>query len=316
MRILITGGAGFIGSHLVEHHLRAGHTVAVLDNLSTGRRENLAGFWDRVPLFRVDLADRAGLTAAFSAFRPEVVSHHAAQMSVHSSSQDPVADAHTNIIGTLHVLNACRAQGVNKLIFASSGGTVYGEAAQTPTPEMASSPPITPYGISKLAAENYVRYFSHSAGLNFSILRYGNVYGPRQAPHGEAGVVAIFIEKLLAGEAPLIQGDGEQSKDFIHVEDIARAHMLAVNAGDGGTYNVGSGSTTSINQLLEYIQAQLGSYLRPGRGPARPGDVRVSHLSIDKARQDLGWSPQIKLEVGLIDTLAYFKSQEKAHTAA
>jgi len=316
MRILITGGAGFIGSHLVEHHLRAGHTVAVLDNLSSGRRENLAGFWDRVPLFRVDLADRAGLTAAFNAFRPEVVSHHAAQMSVHTSSQDPVADAHTNIIGTLHVLNACRAQGVRKLIFASSGGTIYGDAAHTPTPETAPPNPVSPYGISKLAAENYVRFFAQSAGLNFSILRYGNVYGPRQAPHGEAGVVAIFIESLLAGQAPLIQGDGEQSKDFIHVEDIARAHLLAVHAGDGGTYNIGSGATTSINQLLEHIQAHLGRHFKPGRGPARPGDVRVSYLDVDKARQELGWTPQITLDVGLIDTLAYFKTLAHPQAAA
>ncbi|MEB3198216.1 MAG: NAD-dependent epimerase/dehydratase family protein [Candidatus Sericytochromatia bacterium] len=316
MRILITGGAGFIGSHLVEHHLRAGHTVAVLDDMSRGRRENLAGMLDRVPFFRVDICDRAGLTAAFSAFRPDVVSHHAAQMSVSASSQDPVADARTNVLGLLHVLQASVAQGVRKLIFASSGGTVYGDCPLIPTPEDAPLAPLSPYGISKLAGEQYVRYFQRACGIDFTILRYANVYGPRQAADGEAGVVAIFIEKLLAGEAPVIHWDGEQRKDYIHVEDVARAHLQAIAEGSGGTYNIGSGQTTTVNALYQAIEHQLGTGLSPGRGPRRAGDVRISRLAIERARHALDWRPQVPLEAGLIDTVAYFRARHELPQAA
>ncbi|MEB3327601.1 MAG: NAD-dependent epimerase/dehydratase family protein [Candidatus Sericytochromatia bacterium] len=316
MRILITGGAGFIGSHLVEHHLRAGHQVAVLDDMSGGTRANLTGLLDRVPVFQVDIRDGAAVRATLAAYRPHVVSHHAAQVSVRASADDPLADAETNLIGLLHVLSGCVVQGVRHVVFASSGGTVYGDTPRVPTPEDEPPAPLSPYGISKEAGERYVRCFEASHGLTAAVLRYGNVYGPRQQPHGEAGVVAIFARKLLAGEAPTIQWDGEQRKDFIHVEDVARAHMLAARPGVSGTWNVASGVGTSINALYQAIAGQLGASVRPGRAARRPGDVRASLLAVDRIRQDLGWTPRIDLEVGLIDTLAWCRATHEASLAA
>ncbi|MEB3220437.1 MAG: NAD-dependent epimerase/dehydratase family protein [Candidatus Sericytochromatia bacterium] len=316
MRILITGGAGFIGSHLVEHHVRAGHQVAVLDDLSSGTRANLTGLLDRVPLFQVDIRDGDAVRATLAAYRPHVVSHHAAQVSVRASADDPVRDAETNVLGTLHVLGACVAHGVRHLVLASSGGTVYGDSPQVPTPEEVPPAPLSPYGIGKEAGERYVRCFEASHGLTAAILRYGNVYGPRQQPHGEAGVVAIFARKLLAGEAPTIQWDGEQRKDFIHVEDVARAHLLAARPGVSGTWNVASGVGTSVNALYQAIAGQLGVTIRPGRAPRRPTDVRTSVLAVTRLREDLGWTPQIPLELGLIDTLAWCRATHEASLAA
>lgn len=316
MRILITGGAGFIGSHLVEHHLRAGHHVAVLDAMTTGSRANLTGLTDRVPVFEVDIRNRHAVQATFEAFRPEVVSHHAAQMSVRASVDDPVHDAETNILGLLHVLTSSVAMNVVQFVFASSGGTVYGESATTPTPEDAPTAPLSPYGIGKVAGEHYVRFFDAAHGLPSAVLRYGNVYGPRQAPHGEAGVVALFAQRLLAGEAPVIQWDGEQRKDFVHVEDVARAHLLAARPGTRGTFNIGSGVGTSVNTLYRAIAEALETPVRPGRAPRREGDVRTSVLDVSRARDALGWGPQIPLEVGLIDTLAWCRARQALPRAA
>ena len=307
MRILVTGGAGFIGSHLVEAYLGAGHEVAVVDNLVTGKLENLPQ--GRICFFHVDITDRRALREAIAAFRPDVVNHHAAQMSVKVSTDTPVFDAENNVIGLLNVLEASVDNGVRKIIFASSGGTVYGESEQIPSPETAPLLPMSPYGITKMVGEHYLRYFKQMHGLDFTILRYGNVYGPRQDPHGEAGVVAIFARRLLSGQTPVIHWDGEQRKDYVHVRDVARANLLALDRGSGEAFNIGAGVATSVNELFKALEAQIGSGIRPKYGPKREGDVRLSFLDIEHARHCLGWEPTVALEEGMVDTIAFFRQQ-------
>ena len=309
MRILVTGGAGFIGSHLVDHFLAAGHEVAVLDDLSSGKLENLAAAMPRIAFYRVDVADGAAVMAAIAAFKPEVVSHHAAQMSVKASTDDPVHDARVNVLGLIHVLQACVAQGVRKVVFASSGGTVYGDCPIVPSPEDAPLMPMSPYGITKMVGEHYLRFFRDVHGLDYTVFRYGNVYGPRQDPHGEAGVVAIFAKRLLAGQAPTIHWDGEQRKDYVHVTDVARANLAALLAGSGRAYNVGAGVATSVNELLAGLEHQLQTGLRPTFGPKRDGDVRLSYLAIARAAEELGWTPHVALAEGMVDTVAFFRAQ-------
>lgn len=307
MRILITGGAGFIGSHLVDAYMEAGHEVAVLDNFVTGKRENLEG--KQVRVYRADLVDRDEVFRAFREFRPEVVSHHAAQMSVKVSTDDPVLDANTNVVGLINVLQAAVEVGARKVIFASSGGTVYGDAAVIPTPEDATLQPMSPYGITKMVGEHYLRFFQATHGLDFTTFRYGNVYGPRQDPHGEAGVVAIFARRMLKGDRPLIHWDGEQRKDYVHVRDVAAANVLALTEGSGRAYNIGSGVATSVNELYTALERQLESGLAPEYGPRREGDVRLSFLAVDRALEELGWRPHVSLAEGMIDTVAFFKEQ-------
>ena len=311
MRILITGGAGFIGSHLADAYLAAGHDVAVLDNFVTGKRENLQS---RIPLFQTDLRDRGGVTAAIHSFRPHVISHHAAQMSVKTSNDDPVYDAECNVLGLLHVLEAAVAVNVRKIIFASSGGTVYGDSEQVPTPENAALIPMSPYGLSKLTGERYLEMFARLHDLPYTVLRYGNVYGPRQDPHGEAGVVAIFAKKLLAGEAPTIHWDGEQRKDYVHVRDVVRANMAALTRGNGQAFNVGSGVATSVNELYQALATQLGTAIAPQYGPRRPGDVRLSYLDVSLAGTELGWRPEIGLAAGMVDTIEFFAERAAAQS--
>lgn len=310
MRILITGGAGFIGSHLADAYTAQGHEVAVVDSLVSGKLENLKQSLAR--FYHVDITDQAALMDAFASFRPDVVSHHAAQMSVKVSVDRPLYDAHVNVIGLLNVLEASVRHGAKKVIFASSGGTVYGDALQTPTPEDAPLAPLSPYGITKMVAEHYLRFYASEHGLRTTTFRYGNVYGPRQDPHGEAGVVAIFARKLLAGAAPVIHWDGEQEKDYVHVRDVARANLLALTAGDGATLNIGSGEGTSVNRLFEAARAHLGADIAPAYGPKRPGDVRRSVIDVAEAERVLGWTPQVGLAEGMIDTLAFFKAQHAA----
>jgi UDP-glucose 4-epimerase len=314
MRILITGGAGFIGSHLADAFLAQGHEVAVLDNLVSGKLENLS--LARVTFFKTDIRDKAGVAEAFARFKPEVVSHHAAQMSVKGSTDDPTYDAECNVLGLINVLEACVANKVRKIIFASSGGTVYGESAFIPSPETAPLIPMSPYGITKMVGEHYLGFFKQSHQLEFTVFRYGNVYGPRQDPHGEAGVVAIFAKKLLAGIAPIIHWDGEQRKDYVHVRDVARANVLALTAGDGRAFNIGSGLATSVNELYSGLETQLKTGILPHYGPKREGDVRISYLEVSKIREELGWQPEVGLAEGMIDTVAFFRTQvEQEQTA-
>ena len=308
MRILVTGGAGFIGSHIVDAYVDAGHEVAVLDNLSTGLKENLN---DKAKFYEMDLRD-PGLAEVLDRERPEVVNHHAAQMSVKVSTEDPLFDADVNIIGTLSLLECCRKAGVKKMVYSSSGGTVYGEPTKLPLDEEHGLVPISPYGVSKLAGEYYFGSYVSSWGMECVILRYANVYGPRQRPHGEAGVVAIFCIELLAGRAPFIHWDGEQQKDYVYVEDCVRANLAALAPGASGVFNIGAGVGTSVNELYRRISEYLNvSHIKSKQGPMRTGDVREIYLDTSKARDGLGWETSVTLEEGLRRTADFFRERAR-----
>jgi UDP-glucose 4-epimerase len=313
-RVLVTGGAGFIGSHVVEACLAAGYEVAVVDDLSSGKKENLP---EGVPLYQVDIADAEAVGRVFDLVRPEKVVHQAAQISVSRSVREPALDARINVLGLLNVLEAAVRQGVRAFIFASSGGVLYGDVFE-PAAEEHPAAPVSPYGIAKLAGEMYLAFFAREHGLRCAALRYGNVYGPRQDPHGEAGVVAIFLERLLAGQAPIINGDGRYVRDYVYVEDVARANLLALEGEWEGfrAYNVGTGRGTDVNELEGRLRSALTEILRgQGRkvdlpaatyGPPRPGDLRSSLLDAGKIARELGWRPEVPLEEGLKRTAAWF----------
>ncbi len=295
MRILVTGGAGFVGSHVVDAYVAAGHEVHVLDDLSTGRRDNLN---DAATLHEMDIR-AAELTDLVAALEPEVINHHAAQASVKVSTKDPEYDLAVNGGGTANLALAAAAHGVRKIIYSSSGGTAYGQPAVLPVPEGATLQPESPYGVSKLAGEEYLRMVARTAGLESTTLRYGNAFGPRQDPHGEAGVVAIFAERMLRAEPCTIDGDGEQQKDYVYVGDLARANVLALAAGSGGVFNLGTGRGTSVNALHRALQDATGDATTAVHGPPRPGDIRKIYVDATAARQAFGWEPEISLDEGL-----------------
>ena len=307
MRILITGGAGFIGSHVVDTFLEAGHEVAVLDNLSTGSRKNVN---PAAEFYEVDVRDRDGVARAFEAFQPEVVDHHAAQSEVPKSVADPVLDAEVNVVGGVNLLKASHDHGVRKFIFISTGGALYGEPEQVPAPETHRIAPLSPYGTSKYCFEHYLGMFKRTFGLDFAVLRYANIYGPRQDFMAEEGrVVAIFASRML-GERPLtIDWDGEQARDLLYVSDAAAANLAALDAGSGQAYNIGSGVAVSVNEVFRRLSEITGYRHEPRRGPKRPGDVRRIALDCSKAAQDLGWKPKVPLERGLERTVEYFRQQ-------
>jgi UDP-glucose 4-epimerase len=306
MRILVTGGAGFIGSHVVDELIGAGHEVALVDSFWThggGRRANLN---PKAQLFEIDIRDNA-LADVFVKFQPAVVSHHAAQHSVAISTQDPLYDADVNVKGLLNVLNQATAHKVGKVIFASSAAT-YGTPQHLPIDEKHPQLPESPYGITKMVAEHYLRYFSAGLGLRYTALRYGNVYGPRQDPNGEAGVIAIFSGRILKGEPIRIDWDGEQQKDYVFVGDVARANLMAVEKGDGEIVNIGTGVGTSVNALHEAIAAAAGRDVAVVKAPKRAGDVYRCVFNIDRAKAVLGWEPQTQLAGGIAKTVAYFRA--------
>jgi UDP-glucose 4-epimerase len=309
-RVLITGGAGFIGSHLVRAHLAAGDDVTVLDDLSSGKPDNLP---DGVPLVRADVrSPEARSLAATGGFT--ILNHHAAQMDVRRSVADPVFDAQVNVLGLLNVLEGARAGGVRRVVFASSGGTVYGDGAATPTPESAGKLPASPYGTAKLTSEYYLATFAQLFGLEAACLRYSNVYGPRQNPHGEAGVVAIFSRRLLAGEPVTIYGDGEQTRDLVYVEDVAAANVIAAERAlpplgglDARAYNIGTGVETTVNRLTEIIAAAAGSRSAIDHAPPRAGEILRSALDVSKAARELDWRPRVALAEGVARTLGWIR---------
>lgn len=302
MRILVTGGAGFIGSHIVDAYLAAGHDVVAVDNLATGRRANVSR---DATLHEIDIHSRE-LEDVFESFRPEVVNHHAAQASVKVGQSDPVHDLEVNGGGTARVVQLAAAFGARKVIYASSGGTVYGEPASLPVTEEHSIAPRSNYGTSKYVGELYVQLVHRTTGLAYTIFRYGNAFGPRQDPHGEAGVVAIFTGLMRAGQQCTIDGDGEQKKDYLYVGDIARANLLALTAGDGLVANIGTGQGITVNHIFQVLSSAAGNTAEPRFGPPRAGDVRNFWLDYSRARAVLGWEPEVSFEEGIRRTVASF----------
>lgn len=302
-RILVTGGAGFIGSQVAQALVGAGHEVAVLDNLSTGAREYVpeaALFfpWD------IQSPDTFQLIVRW---RPQVIIHHAAQMSVQVSVRDPLLDARENILGSLHLFQAAAAAQVERVIFASTGGAIYGDQAPLPSRENDRAQPESPYGIAKLAVEHYLHFYRRHYGIIPISLRYSNVYGPRQNGQGEAGVVAIFLEKFLNGQQPVINGDGRQTRDFVYVGDVVRANLLCLDYPEAGIFNIGSGQETEIRSIYLELQRLTGSLLGPVHGPGKPGEQLRSLLDATKARNLLGWQPQVSLAAGLAQTAEAFR---------
>lgn len=303
MKVLVTGGAGFIASHIADRYISEGYDVVVVDDLSSGKTENLnpkAGF------YKMDIRDK-GISSIFEKERPDIVNHHAAQMDVRRSVSDPVFDADVNILGMLNLLQNSVQYGVKKIIFASSGGTVYGEQDVFPATESHPTNPLSPYGISKLAGEKYLFYYKEVYGLNYVALRYGNVYGPRQNPHGEAGVVAIFTTKLLKGEQPVINGDGRQTRDYVYVEDIVEANWQATVKDFCGPVNIGTGKETDVNEIFMKLVNLTGSGIEEVHGPPKAGEQKRVFLDIKKAKEALEWKANISLDAGFRETVDFFK---------
>lgn len=315
MRAIVTGGAGFIGSHIVEQLLAAGHEPHVIDNLSTGDRRNVpAG----VTLHEVDVRNLADVQTVFDTVRPQAVTHQAAQMSVSLSVREPYFDAEVNVMGLLSVLQAADRSGVERFVFASSGGVLYGDV-HTPAPESHPADPMSPYGISKWVGERYLKFYSQQSKMSCVALRYSNVFGPRQNPHGEAGVVAIFCQRLLRGESATINGDGKYIRDYVYVTDVAAANVCALTRPaiePFRPYNVGTGQPTDTNQIGEAIHRECQRLAGPGKtvpplnyGPARAGDLRSNMIDATRAQVDWGWTPQVDFASGLRQTVEWFHSQ-------
>lgn len=304
MNILVTGGAGFIGSHVVDEYLRLGHRVAIMDNFSTGRRINVN---PDATLYEVDIRDTAEVQRIFEKERFDVLNHHAAQMDVRRSVDDPVYDASVNILGLLTLLESSVKTGVHRVLFASSGGAIYGEQQYFPADEEHPTRPISPYGVAKLASEQYLFYYQEIYGIESISLRYANIYGPRQNPEGEAGVVAIFTSRLLSGGQPIINGDGKQTRDYVYVGDVVRANVLALNCRGSHVFNIGTGIETDVNQLFAYLKAITGSACNEQHGPPKKGEQRRSVLSSAKMTRVLGWQPTVTIDEGLRRTVEYFQ---------
>ncbi|MFH1789426.1 MAG: SDR family oxidoreductase [Candidatus Altiarchaeota archaeon] len=304
MKVLVTGGAGFIGSHITDRLIQEGFEVSVVDDLSTGSRKNLNS---AVKFYETSICDPA-LSRVLSEVEPDVVVHQAAQINVRKSIEDPVFDANVNISGSVNLLEACRDSGVRKVVYASSGGAVYGEPQYLPADENHPIRPLCPYGASKYSVESFLHTYHALYGIDYVALRYSNVYGPRQDPHGEAGVVAIFAKKFLEGESPTIFGDGEQTRDFVYVGDVAEANMLAISSKiKAGAFNIGVGVETSVNEIAGKIRDITGSRVLPVHGPEVKGEVRRIFLDIKLARRKLSWKPKVGLDEGLSETAGYFR---------
>jgi UDP-glucose 4-epimerase len=305
MKILVTGGAGFIGSNIVDAYIGQGHDVTIVDDLSSGKKANVN---PRAQFHAMDIRD-PNISSLFEKSSFEVVNHHAAQIDVRKSVQDPFLDASINILGTLRLLECCRAYAVKKIIFSSSGGTIYGECRQGPATEESPERPESPYGFSKAGAETYIRFYGSMFGIGYTILRYSNVYGPRQDPHGEAGVVAIFAGKLLAGQPVTIFGTGQQVRDYVYVKDVVEANLAALSKGTNDTFNIATQQPTSVNALYEIMSRLAPKASPPTHAAARAGELTTSVLNHAKAARGLGWTPKRTLEQGLAETYQYFHDQ-------
>ncbi|MEN9207522.1 MAG: NAD-dependent epimerase/dehydratase family protein [Gloeomargarita sp. GMQP_bins_120] len=304
MRILLTGGAGFIGSAVQEVYWQAGHEVAILDDFSTG---DPAYVHPHSRVYQADVRDAAAVARIVREWQPQVINHHAAQIDVRFSLDQPVADAQTNILGSLHLLEAARQGGVQQFIFASSGGACYGNLQQIPAPETHPLQPLSPYGIAKVTVEYYLQVYYQTYGLSYVALRYANVYGPRQGRKGEAGVIAAFIQALLTGQTPVIYGSGEQTRDFVYVQDVAELNLRVLGYREPLILNVGTGRETSVLELYGLIQQLVGTKVTPRFLPARVGEVSRSALDGGLACRLLGWTPQTPLAQGLQATLDWYR---------
>ena len=302
MKILVTGGAGFIGSWVSEAYIEDGNEVLIIDNLSTGNLNNVPS---SAEFIKGDIRDRSVLNAAFSEFNPDIINHHAAQIDVRKSVDDPTLDADINIKGTLNLLEVSRKSRISKFIFASTGGAIYGESDLIPADEDTVPMPISPYGISKLSIEKYLSYYNKIYGLNYTSLRYSNVYGPRQNPHGEAGVIAIFCNKIINGEPCIVYGDGEQTRDYVYVEDVKRANIECILS-PNDSYNIGTSIETSVNGLIEYLRKASGRDFEVIYEPARDGEVERISLNNNKAIKEINWTPNVMLEEGIKNTWIWF----------
>jgi UDP-glucose 4-epimerase len=306
MRVVATGGGGFIGSHVVDALVERGDEVIVIDDLSTGVRDQVN---PRAEFHQLDIRSAEAADLVLSR-RPEAIAHHAAQMSVSRSVREPTFDADVNVMGSLNLLEAARETGA-RFVFASTGGALYGDADVIPTPESYPAWPVSPYGVAKLAFEHYLHCYAVQHGLGYTALRYANVYGPRQNPHGEAGVVAIFCRHLLAGETAVVNGDGRQTRDYVYVSDVVRAHVAALDSRVSGHFNVGTGRECDVNALFQMIEERMGTSVGKRHGPPRPGDQRTSALDWHLIQEKLGWEPQVSLEDGLTETVEWFRRTQE-----
>lgn len=307
MRTLVTGGAGFIGSHVVDALIERGHAVAVIDDLSSGQRKFVSA---DAEFHECDIrGGRCG--KIIRDFRPEIIFHLAAQKSVRDSVNDPLHDADVNVLGTIRLLQAAQKSGTRHIVFSSTGGALYGDTDRLPTPEVAPCHPASPYGTSKFCAEHYLDCFHALYGLNYTILRYANVYGPRQDPYGEAGVVAIFVQKMLLGDPPMVNGDGKQTRDYVYVADVVEANMRAMEQKGNGIYNIGTGVETSVNSIVQMVKTKTSSEVSEVHGPAKNGEQRRSAVDISRAKSELHWEPKYTLEQGIRETVEWFKQSSQ-----
>lgn len=307
MKILVTGGAGFIGSHIADGFISQGHEVSVIDNLSMGRRENIN---PRAKFYLMDIRANE-LEKIFEHGGFDVVCHHAAQMDVRMSVENPAYDASVNVLGTINILQNCIRFGVNKFLFASTGGAIYGNQREFPCDESHPTNPLSPYGITKLTTEKYLFYYQNEFGLDYVILRYSNVYGPRQNPKGEAGVVAIFTHHILSGNQPIIHGDGNQTRDYVFVGDVVNANLKAIQKEGSEIFNIGTGIETDVNTIFQMINEKTGNRANEKHGPPLKGEQKRSVISSLKAEQYMGWKPNISLMEGLHQTIKYFQEKDQ-----
>jgi len=303
LKIIVTGGAGFIASHIVDAYVERGHEVHIIDDFSTGQEKNVNS---RATVHRLDIGDRR-CAQLIEQLKPSIVNHHAAQMDVRRSVADPAFDARINIIGFINLLEACKNAQVKKVLFSSSGGAVYGDREPIPADERHETVPLSPYGISKRSGELYLDYYHMVFGLPYIALRYANIYGPRQSSAGEAGVVAIFISQLRAGKAPVINGDGKQTRDYVFVGDVVKANVAALETDYVGPVNIGTGIETDVVTICEELRRGMGSSIEAVHGPAKPGEQRRSCLDASLAARVLRWKAETSLRDGLAKTIAYYR---------
>jgi len=306
MRILVTGGAGFIGSHIVDNLIEQKHEVVIIDNLITGQK-NLIN--PQATFYNEDIINFEKVNEIIEKHKIETVCHQAAQLDVRKSVENPQFDAQVNIIGTINIFEASRKNGVKKVVFASSGGAIYGDTEIIPTPESSLEKPISPYGIAKLVMEKYAYYYKHTYGIDYTALRYSNVYGPRQNSHGEAGVIAIFTEKMLKNEQCYIYGDGENTRDFVYVQDVVNANLKAIFEGLSGEYNICTSKQSSINQIFDILSKLTNTKITKQFKDAKLGEQKHSCLSFEKISKEANWQPQTELEQGLVRTVGYFRTK-------